>query len=304
MEKYSTFDHIRKKDISSFTGLENEVLTYIYHSPQKAPVSIECFGITYPNPNFHICRTDATYFILEYIMSGKGYLVVNGKTYPLKANDVYLLEPGSSHEYYADKNDPFKKIWVNFRSDLFFNIFNEYGLQQTYVFPDTDILDEMSSIVALEKVSVYNDHIYKAASKQLFSVFMKLAEKTEVKAEGSVIAQQILAELDRAIDGTVSIEEICSKLFISRSKLIREFKKHYHITPHAYLIGRKVAFAKMLLQNTTHSIKSISNHLGFADEHYFSNIFKAKAGMSPSEYRRSRTNLTSFSASASPKSED
>ena len=28
MEKYTTFDHIRKKDISSFTGLENEVLTY------------------------------------------------------------------------------------------------------------------------------------------------------------------------------------------------------------------------------------------------------------------------------------
>lgn len=304
MEKYTTFDHIRKKDISSFTGLENEVLTYIYHSAHKVPLSIECFGITYPNPNFHICRTGANHFILEYIMSGKGYLVVNGRTYPLKANDVYLLEPGSSHEYYADKNDPFKKIWVNFKSDLFFNIFNEYDLQQTFVFPDTDILEEMSNIVSLEEVSVYNDHIYKAASKHLFNVFMKLAEKTETKAEGSAIAQQILLELDRAIGGTVSIEEICSKLFISRSKLIREFKKHYHVTPHAYLISRKVAFAKMLLQNTAHSIKSISNHLGFADEHYFSNIFKAKTGISPSEYRRSRTNLTSFSVSASPKSED
>lgn len=292
MKKYTTFDHIRKKDISSFTGLENEVLTYIYHSPNPVPLSIESFGITFPSPNFHILRNDARYFILEYIVSGKGYLKVGEKTFTLHANDVYLLEPGSTHEYYADREDPFKKYWINFKSDVFFAIFNAYDLKQTYVFKDTDISEDMANIFALEKVSLYNDQIYKTASRYLFNIFMKLAEKNQIKAEGSVIAQQILGELDKAIDSSVSIEEICSRLFISRSKLIREFKKYYHITPHAYLINRKIAFSKMLLQNTTHSIKSISNHLGFADEHYFSNIFKSKTGMTPSEYRRSRTNLT------------
>ncbi len=291
MEKYTTFDHIRKKDIASFTGLENEVLTYIYHSTQKVPLSIECFGITYPNPNFHIKRNDATYFILEYIMSGKGYLVVDGRMHQLNANDVYLLEPGSSHEYYADKNDPFKKIWVNFKSDVFFNILNEYDLKQRYVFHDTDILQEMSSIVELEKVSVYNDQIYRAASKHLFNIFMKLAEKAQVNTQGPTIAQQILAELDKAIDSSASIDDICNTLFISRSKMIREFKRHYHQTPHAYLLGRKIGFAKMLLQNTTHSIKSIANHLGFADEHYFANVFKTKTGMTPSQYRKSRSHI-------------
>lgn len=291
MEKYITFDHIRKKDISSFTGLENEVLTYIYHSSRKVPLSIESFGITFPTPDFHIKRLDSRYFILEYVVSGKGYLKVDGKLHTLQANDVYLLEPGSSHEYYADKNDPFKKYWINFKSDVFFNIFNEYDLKQIYVFHDTDISEEMGKIFALEKISLYNDQIYKEASKYLFDIFMKLAEKNQIRQEGSVIAQQILAEFDKAIDSTISIEEICEKLFISRSKLIREFKKYYHVTPHAYLIERKIAFSKMLLQNTNHSIKSISAHLGFADEHYFSNTFKSKTNMTPSEYRKSRSNI-------------
>ena len=295
MKKYTTFDHIRKKDISSFTGLENEVLTYIYHSPTKVPLSIECFGITYPNPNFHIFSSDSTYFILEYIISGKGYLRVDGHTYTLQANDVYLLEPGSSHEYYADKDDPFKKIWVNFKSDVFFMIMNEYNLKQTYVFRDVDIFDEMSKIIALEKVSVYNDEIYKAASRYLFEIFMKLSDKSQHQPKDSTIARQILAELDKAIDSSVSIDEICSRLFISRSKMIQEFKKYYHTTPHAYLVNRKIGFAKMLLQNTTHSIKSVSNHLGFADEHYFANVFKSKTGMTPSQYRKSRGNVTSGS---------
>ena len=293
MEKYTTFDHIRKKDISSFKGLENEVLTYIYHSAQKVPLSIECFGITYPNPHFHIRRTDATYFILEYIISGKGYLVVDGTKHTLHANDVYILEPGSSHEYYADKDDPFKKIWINFKSDLFFMILNEYNLKQTYVFHDTDIMEDMSNIIALEKVSVYNDQIYKAASKYLFNIFMTLAEKKQLVPNESPIAQQILAELDKAIDSNVSIDDICNELFISRSKAIREFKKHYNTTPHAYLLDRKISFAKMLLQNSRHSIKSISAHLGFADEKYFANVFKSKTGMTPTQYRKSRTNIVS-----------
>lgn len=293
MEKYITFDHIRKKDVSSFTGLENEVLTYIYHSQKKVPLSIESFGITFPSPNFHIQRYDAKYFILEYIVSGKGYLKINGKLHTLQANDVYLLEPGSSHEYYADKDEPFKKYWINFRSDVFFNIFNEYDLKHIYVFRDTDISEEMTKIFELEKVSLYNDQIYKEASKHLFAIFMKLAEKNEIKAKGSVVAQQILAELDKAIDSSISIDEICNTLFISRSKLIREFKKHYDITPHAYLMNRKISFSKMLLQNTNHSIKSIANHLGFADEHYFSNVFKNKTGMTPSEYRKSKSNIVS-----------
>lgn len=296
MKKYTTFDHIQKKDISLFSGLEDEVLTYIYHSKQKVPLTIECFGITFPNPDFHIIRPNSRHFILEYIESGKGYLRVDGKLYSLKANDVYLLEPGSNHEYYADKDDPFKKYWINFKSDIFFNILHEYGLNQIYVFPDTDILEDMSKILALEKVSVYNDQIYKQASNLLFSIFMKLAEIKQIRQEGSVIAQQILAELDKAIDSNVTIDEICETLFISRSKLIREFKKHYHVTPHAYLINQKIAFSKMLLQNTNHSIKSIASHLGFADEHHFSNTFKSKTNMTPSGYRKSKSDIVMDSA--------
>ena len=179
MEKYITFNHIKKNDITSFTGLENEVLTYIYHSQKKVPLSIESFGITFPSPNFHIQRYDAKYFILEYIVSGKGYLKINGKLHELQANDVYLLEPGSSHEYYADKEEPFKKYWINFRSDVFFNIFNEYDLKHIYVFRDTDISEEMTKQIEslIGKVSAKMDEIgYSIANSVNDNVGKELAE--------------------------------------------------------------------------------------------------------------------------------
>ena len=291
MEKYITFDHIKKNDVYAFSGLESEIITFIFYGNNKVPLTIETFGITFPNPDYHIKRTNSKYFVLEYIISGKGYLKVDGKEFALKANDVYLLEPCSSHEYYADPTDPFKKCWINFTSDLFLTIFDEYDLKNTYVFQNTNIYNEMMKLFKLEEVSVHNEHIYVQASEYLFSIFMKLAANKPVKVEGSLLAQQILFKLDRAIDSSISIDEICNELFISRSKMIREFKKYYHKTPHAYLLDRKIAFSKMLLKNTTHSIKEISSHLGFADSHYFCNIFKQKTNMTPSDYRNSKSNL-------------
>lgn len=292
MERYTTFDQIKKDDISSFNGLENEIMTYIYRSSHKVPLSVECFGITFPDPRFHIKRNNSQYFILEYIVSGKGHLKVDGKSFTLHANDVYLLEPGSSHEYYADKADPYKKLWINFRSDMFFSIFNEYKLGGIYVFQDTDISKEMEDIFALENTSRYNDQIYIPASRSLFSIFMTLAAKKAIIDDGSVLAQRIRSELDEAITSSITIDTICAKLHISRSKLIREFKNSYHVTPYAYLLDRKIGFAKMLLQNTKHSIKAIASLLAFADEHYFGNVFKSKTGMTPGDYRRSKTNIS------------
>ena len=45
MEKYKTFEFINEKDVTNYSGLENEVLTYIDRGDKSAPLIIECFGI-------------------------------------------------------------------------------------------------------------------------------------------------------------------------------------------------------------------------------------------------------------------
>lgn len=292
MKKYTTYEQIKKNDLSAFSGLESETITCIFRGVAKVPLTIETFGITFSNPNYHIKRSCSKYFVLEYIVSGKGHLKVDGQEFVLHANDVYLLEPSSSHEYYSDPDEPYTKYWINFNSDLFLSVFNEYNLKNNYVFRNTDISEEFKKIFELENLSVHNNDIYIQASQYLFSIFMKLAANKQEEADGSLLAQQILFKLDRAIDSSITIDEISNELFISRSKMIREFKKYYQQTPHAYLLDRKITFSKMLLRNTRHSIKEIASHLGFADAHYFCNIFKKKTGKTPSEYRNSKNNLT------------
>jgi AraC-like DNA-binding protein len=286
MDKYTTYEFIDKKDISLFSGLEKETLTYISPSKQNVPLTIECFGITFPDKQYRIKRANCNYFILEYIVSGKGTLIKDEKKYPLEANTVYLLEPGSMHEYYANKDDPFKKYWINFRSDVFFNIFKAYGLNDTTVFPNVDLTEAFQKIFALEKISLSNDEIYMQASSILFDIFMILAKNKTSDNSISDLAQQIKFKLDQSISSKISLDDICKALYISRAKLFREFKKYYHLSPYDYLMQRKINYAKVLLGNTTHSIKDITEILSFSNEQYFCNFFKDKTGSTPSEYRK------------------
>ena len=79
-------------------------------------------------------------------------------------------------------------------------------------------------------------------------------------------------------------------MFISRAHLIRVFKQNKGITPYQFLLNEKIKIAKALLSTTEMSIKSISDKLCFADEHYFSHLFKQKTGLSPLKYKATKKN--------------
>jgi len=205
--------------------------------------------------------------------------------YELKEGCAYILPQGSNHHYFSSKVDPLHKYWINFKGDIFFDILKAYGLENTYVFTHVDLTEDFTRIFELEKISLFNEDIYLKASEILFSCIMKLAHSSRQDATISFTARQIREELDKSVTNKITINDICKKLYISRSKLIREFKKYYHVTPYEYLLQRRLSFAKTLLKNTNKTIKTIAEMLEFADDHYFCSFFKEKTGMTPSEYR-------------------
>jgi len=44
----------------------------------------------------------------------EGTTEVNGKTYPLVADDAFMIFPGEKIEYRADDKDPYEYCWVGF----------------------------------------------------------------------------------------------------------------------------------------------------------------------------------------------
>ena len=83
---------------------------------------------------------------IEYVIAGKGYVTENDKTFTVRAGDVFILHEDQYHDYYADKNDPWMKIWVQVSGPAAPDILRAYGLSKINHIRDFDIKDDIFRI--------------------------------------------------------------------------------------------------------------------------------------------------------------
>lgn len=83
----------------------------------------------------------------------------------------------------------------------------------------------------------------------------------------------------------IRLEEICEAASLSQAYLIRAFEQHYHMTPHAYLINRRVQHAQAQLRQGE-LIADIAQQSGFADQAHLQRVFKKHLAATPGQYRR------------------
>ena len=288
MEKYKDFSQIRKQEINEFHGLENEVSFSPYKAVEIRPLRVSKFGITYPNKDYFIKREPAPCFILEYIVSGHGYLEINEEKYKLNPGDAYIIHPGDFCTYYADKAEPYKKYWINFGIEFFFaEMLKAYNINDR-VFRGIDLSGFFNEIFKLEEKYISNDEMYIPASKLIFDVMMDIAlhKENDVSAANRDLTYKVRKVLSKSVSTRITIDDLAKKFYRSKNDIIRQFKKKYNITPHSYLLNLRIDRAKNLLINSKKSIAEIANYLCFSSEFHFSNTFKKTVGISPRDFRK------------------
>lgn len=260
---------------------------FLFDKNSPMPVIIENIGITTPNPKYRISRgKDSDYFVFEYVISGKGYLEINGEKFTLEKGDVYCVEPGYNHTYYSDPANPLEKIWINFFSDIFVQVFKAYGISGKFVFKNCNCLQHFYELKRLASTSNYSDEICYKVSSILFQILCILAESVQEKPHISQTGRDIKKYLDNALFSNITIKQIAERLHLSTTQINREFYKYYRQNPYTYLLNNKINMAKRLLVSSDLNINEISDKLGFNDPHYFSRIFKKKVGISPTDYKK------------------
>jgi AraC-like DNA-binding protein len=84
----------------------------------------------------------------------------------------------------------------------------------------------------------------------------------------------------------ISLEDVSRLVGVGLFHLIRLFKKHIGLTPHAYLTQVRIEKSRQLLQHNT-SISKVALDLGFADQAHFTKRFKQLTGTTPAHYSKS-----------------
>ncbi len=254
---------------------------------KKLPFYVELTGVTYPDPDYGIDRENSDIFVLEYVMDGSGVVEIDGQIFYPAKGDVYLLPAGSRHRYYASKENPFQKIWMNVNGTLCKNLLDAYALSGKYVFENANCYDLFAEFFYLCESETYAavSDLFDKCSVIFMKILQKLAKQSSHAPHNNSLALFAKTFCDRNLYQKISLEDVAGHTGLSVSHLNRLFKKEFGVTVYAYLLQARINTAKSLLKGTALPISEIAYMLKFADEHYFSNIFKEKTGMSPSRFR-------------------
>lgn len=257
--------------------------------PDEDLFRIEMAGITYPDAKYHIERKNSRIMCLEYIIRGKGKLIVNGRHYCAGQGDVYLLAPGTDHLYSSDPDDSWEKIWMNIQGSLCETLIRGYGLADQVVFCDCPLYPMFREFLKIcEDKSQTARQTAGRASLLMHEILQKLADRLNSAAQTSPntdAAWNMREYIDSHICEKLSLSMLAQEVNLSSSQAGRLFKRAYKKTPYEYILDRKIDTACLMLKNTGLSVKEIAYRLNFADEHYFCNVFRKRTGKTPGGYR-------------------
>jgi AraC-like DNA-binding protein len=95
------------------------------------------------------------------------------------------------------------------------------------------------------------------------------------------------AELLREnLDGQIGLADLAHECGLSVSHFARSFRQSCGISPHRYLILRRIEKAKSLLSHSAFALSDVALKSGFSDQASFSRSFKAVVGIPPGHWRR------------------
>jgi AraC-like DNA-binding protein len=85
---------------------------------------------------------------------------------------------------------------------------------------------------------------------------------------------------------SLSVVEMAAAARLSRSFFSRAFSASFNCSPHAYVMDRRIARAKAMMQQGDEPLAQIAVACGLSDQAHLSRLFRRHAGMTPSAWRR------------------
>jgi AraC-like DNA-binding protein len=88
----------------------------------------------------------------------------------------------------------------------------------------------------------------------------------------------------------IDLNAIADEAYFSKFHFIKQFKSIYRLTPHQYLISRRIGKAQELLKAGS-MVSDVCYRVGFESLPSFSGLFKRVTGVTPSAYLAQQQDL-------------
>lgn len=238
--------------------------------------------------NYNIWHRSDEHMII-FVNEGDGSIVCAEKIYPIKKGALCLIAKGKYH--YTLPSVPEKYI----RSKLFFDddefnkilplLSDRTVLTNELIYSEipNDFFDNVDNIFSELNA---NSKIEICYSSLLRLFYFLLSNKTDGKLTGTSIINKCIEYVNENIKASITIDQICENIHISKYHLCHLFKEKIGMTIMQYILNTRITLAKSMLLCGEKTISDISMECGFSGLSYFSRVFKENTGKTPLEYRK------------------
>ncbi|QDO96600.1 AraC family transcriptional regulator [Ferrovibrio terrae] len=213
---------------------------------------------------------------------------------------MIFMEPGETHDGEACAADGFTYAMLYFDPAWLQQSASLYAGRQTgeavFHFPRT--LDDDAALaqavrMARRQISAPDNRM--ACDAALDHVVALLAQRfagapADKPGRAPRVAKLAREAMDAGFDGDLGLEELALAAGTDRFRLTRAFSAAYGLSPHAYLVQRRLNRARFLLSRGE-TPAAVAAATGFADQSHLGRWFRRAFGMTPAAYRRICTNL-------------
>ena len=218
------------------------------------------------------------YYMLHYIISGRGIYYAPDNIYELKAGQIFVVLPNEMVAYEADKKDPWRYCWINFESMLdLSDVFSQYVITVPECAHIFNAFRDCTSVARdtewyicgkiFELISLLDKH--RSPDKNQIHRYVRMA-KNYIDVYYS--------------DSDLRVGSMSEKLNLDRSYFSKIFSKHLGKSPQQYIMELRLDRAADIMVNQGLSPGEAAQHVGYGDIFNFSRMFKRRFGVSPSTY--------------------
>lgn len=245
---------------------------------------------------------------LVIITGGRGIQWLQGSEFPVAAGDVFLLQGRQQHYFHNRQNLEMTNVMYDpgrlrlpegelLRMPGYSAMFLlEPTSRRRHRFASRLHLDRIQLAQVEHLVGAMEAEIRAGApgcEAMLVSHLLRLVvylsrayiNTTTTEAAALLRVGHVISAIEQDYARHWKLSDLLATAHMSRSTLMRVFRKGTGLTPIEYLVHLRIQKAMELMRLTDWSITRIALEVGFNDSNYFSRQFRRANHQSPTEYR-------------------